>query len=231
MLELVGVNSFYGNTPILTDISFRIGQGELLAVLGRNGVGKTTLARTIMGLTTRMTGVMRIDDTDSTAMAIHERARAGIGYVPQGRGILAKLTVRENIILGAFARRDGKREVPDSVLQLFPYLAEHLNQRAGTLSGGQLQQLAIARALAIDPRLLILDEPTEGIQPNIAEQIQETIRTLNKKVGLTIFLIEQHVEFAKSVADNFMIMDKGCIVKSADISSLSDNLVHRYLMI
>lgn len=117
------------------------------------------------------------------------------------------------------------------MLQLFPYLAEHLNQRAGTLSGGQLQQLAIARALAIDPRLLILDEPTEGIQPNIAEQIQETIRTLNKKVGLTIFLIEQHVEFAKSVADNFMIMDKGCIVKSADISSLSDNLVHRYLMI
>jgi urea transport system ATP-binding protein len=231
MLELVGVNSFYGNTPILTDITFRIDQGDLLAILGRNGVGKTTLARTIMGLTTRMTGVMKIDDADSSAMAIHERARAGIGYVPQGRGILPKLTVRENIILGTFARRDGKREVPDSVLQLFPYLAEHLNQRAGTLSGGQLQQLAIARALATAPRLLILDEPTEGIQPNIAEQIQDTIRTLNKKMGLTVFLIEQHVEFAKSVADNFMIMDKGCIVKSAEISSLNDNLIHRYLMI
>jgi urea transport system ATP-binding protein len=231
MLELVGVNSFYGNTPILTDITFRIDQGNLLAILGRNGVGKTTLARTIMGLTTRMTGVMKIDDADSSALAIHERARAGIGYVPQGRGILPKLTVRENIILGTFARRDGKREVPDSVLQLFPYLAEHLNQRAGTLSGGQLQQLAIARALATAPRLLILDEPTEGIQPNIAEQIQDTIRTLNKKMGLTVFLIEQHVEFAKSVADNFMIMDKGCIVKSAEISSLNDNLIHRYLMI
>jgi len=110
-------------------------------------------------------------------------------------------------------------------------LAQHLNQRAGTLSGGQLQQLAIARALAMDPQLLILDEPTEGIQPNIAEQIQDTIRTLNKTMGLTIFLIEQHVGFAKSVADNFMIMDKGCIVKSADISSLNDNLIHRYLMI
>jgi urea transport system ATP-binding protein len=139
--------------------------------------------------------------------------------------------VRENITLGAFARSDGKREAPDSVLKLFPYLAQHLNQRAGTLSGGQLQQLAIARALAMDPQLLILDEPTEGIQPNIAEQIQDTIRTLNKRMGLTIFLIEQHVGFAKSVADNFMIMDKGCIVKSANISSLNDNLIHRYLMI
>ena len=231
MLELERVSSFYGNTPILTDITFRIDQGELLAVLGRNGVGKTTLARTVMGLTSRMTGVMKINGTDSSAIAIHERARAGIGYVPQGRGILPKLTVRENITLGAFARSDGKRDVPELVLQLFPYLAEHLNQRAGTLSGGQLQQLAIARALAMDPQLLILDEPTEGIQPNIAEQIQDTIRTLNKRMGLTIFLIEQHVGFARSVADNFMIMDKGCIVKSADISGLNDNLIHRYLMI
>lgn len=231
MLELERVSSFYGNTPILTDITFRIDQGELLAVLGRNGVGKTTLARTIMGLTSRMTGVMKINGTDSSAIAIHERARAGIGYVPQGRGILPKLTVRENITLGAFARSDGKRDVPELVLRLFPYLAEHLNQRAGTLSGGQLQQLAIARALAMDPQLLILDEPTEGIQPNIAEQIQDTIRTLNKRMGLTIFLIEQHVGFARSVADNFMIMDKGCIVKSADISGLNDNLIHRYLMI
>ena len=231
MLELANVSSFYGNTPILTDVSFRIDQGELLAVFGRNGVGKTTLARTIMGLTSRMTGILKINGVDSTALAIHERARAGIGYVPQGRGILPKLSVRENITLGAFARSDGKREVPDSVLQLFPYLAEHLNQRAGTLSGGQLQQLAIARALAMNPQLLILDEPTEGIQPNIAEQIQDTIRTLNKKMGLTVFLIEQHVGFAKSVADNFMIMEKGSIVKSADIASLNDDLIHRYLMI
>ncbi len=231
MLELINVCSFYGNTPILTDITFRIDQGELLAVLGRNGVGKTTLARTIMGLTTRTTGMMKINGADSIAKEVYQRARAGIGYVPQGRGILPKLTVRENITLGTFARGDGKREVPDSVLHLFPYLAEHLNQRAGTLSGGQLQQLAIARALAMNPQLLILDEPTEGIQPNIAEQIQDAIRTLNKKMGLTVFLIEQHVGFARSVADNFMIMDKGCVVKSAEISGLNDDLVHRYLMI
>lgn len=231
MLELVNVSSFYGSTPILTNITFRVEQGELLAVLGRNGVGKTTLARTIMGLTTRMTGVMKINGADAIAKNIHQRARAGIGYVPQGRGILPKLTVRENITLGTFARADGKHEVPDQVLQMFPYLAEHLNQRAGTLSGGQLQQLAIARALAMDPQLLILDEPTEGIQPNIAEQIQDTIRALNKKMGLTVFLIEQHVGFAKSVADNFMIMDKGNIVKSASIAGLNDDLVHRYLMI
>jgi urea transport system ATP-binding protein len=231
MLELVNVSSFYGSTPILTNITFRIEQGELLAVLGRNGVGKTTLARTIMGLTTRMTGAMKINGTDATTKNIHQRARAGIGYVPQGRGILPKLTVRENIMLGTFARSDSRRDVPDQVLQMFPYLADHLNQRAGTLSGGQLQQLAIARALAMDPRLLILDEPTEGIQPNIAEQIQETIRALNKKMRLTVFLIEQHVGFARSVADNFMIMDKGNIVKSGKTSALNDDLVHRYLMI
>ena len=231
MLELMGVSSFYGSTPILTNISLRLEQGKLMAVLGRNGVGKTTLARTIMGLTSRATGVMRIDGADASAMAVHERARAGIGYVPQGRGILPKLSVRENITLGTFARADGKQEMPELVRQLFPYLAEHLNQRAGALSGGQLQQLAIARALAADPRLLILDEPTEGIQPNIAEQIQETIRTLNKDMGLTVFLIEQHVEFARSVADNFIIMDKGNIVENGDISRLSDNIIHRYLMI
>jgi urea transport system ATP-binding protein len=231
MLELANVSSFYGSTPILTNITFRIEQGELLAVLGRNGVGKTTLARTIMGLTSRMTGAMKINGADAAKKSIHERARAGIGYVPQGRGILGKLTVRENITLGTFARSDGKRQVPDRVLQMFPYLAEHLQQRAGTLSGGQLQQLAIARALAMDPQILILDEPTEGIQPNIAEQIQDTIRVLNKQMGLTVFLIEQHVDFARSIANNFMIMDKGNIVKSGGISALSDDLVHRYLMI
>jgi urea transport system ATP-binding protein len=231
MLELLAVSSFYGSTPIIVGMSFQVADGEVFAVLGRNGVGKTTLARTIMGFTSRSTGVIRIKGVDASSMPSHERARAGVGYVPQGRGLLPKMTVEENITLGTFARKDGQRKIPAEVLQLFPYLADNLNQRAGTLSGGQLQQLAVARALAMQPQLLILDEPTEGIQPNIAEQIQETIRTLNEKMGITILLIEQHIQFAKSIADHFVIMDKGNIVEQGDSAQLTNQLLHRHLTI
>jgi urea transport system ATP-binding protein len=153
MLTLEHVTSYYGNTPILQDVSFTLNEGDLLSVVGRNGVGKTTLARTIMGLTTRTTGAIRVRNVDVSMLPTHQRAASGIGYIPQGRGILPKFSVRENILLGTFARKDRAEQVPPNVLELFPYLADNLDKRAGTLSGGQAQQLAIARALATDPKL------------------------------------------------------------------------------
>jgi urea transport system ATP-binding protein len=231
MLELLNVSSFYGNTPILHDISFNIPDGDLACVVGRNGVGKTTLANTIMGLTTRMEGTLKLNGVDASATPTHKRALAGIGYVPQGRGILQKLTVRENIVLGTFARKDRVNKVPDKVLDLFPYLAQNLEKRAGILSGGEAQQLAIARALASDPTLLILDEPTEGIQPNIVAQIEKLIQHLNKELKMTVMLIEQHVQFAKTVANSFVIMDRGAIVHKGPIEELTDDLIERYMTI
>jgi urea transport system ATP-binding protein len=231
MLELTDVTSYYGNTPILQNVSVQVKQGDLLCVLGRNGVGKTTLARTILGLTTRITGSIRIKGNELTGLPTHKRASLGVGYIPQGRGILPKFSVRENILLGTFARNDGNQQVPDKVLELFPYLAQNLDKRAGTLSGGQAQQLAIARALATDPQLLILDEPTEGIQPNIVEQIQELIVTLNKTLKLTVILIEQNVQFARSAANSFVIMNKGAVAERGPISVLTDAMVEKHLTI
>ena len=231
MLTLEHVTSYYGNTPILQDVSFTLNAGDLLSVVGRNGVGKTTLARTIMGLTTRTTGAIRVRDVDVATLPTHQRAASGIGYIPQGRGILPKFSVRENILLGTFARKDRAEQVPPNVLELFPYLADNLDKRAGTLSGGQAQQLAIARALATDPKLLILDEPTEGIQPNIVEQIQELVIRLNRELGLTVILVEQNVEFAKEAGSRFLIMDKGAIAAEGSIDALTDALIDRHLTI
>ncbi|MFK7867598.1 MAG: ATP-binding cassette domain-containing protein, partial [Roseobacter sp.] len=188
LLEMDTVSSFYGRTQILRNIDFGVKQGSCVCVLGRNGVGKTTLLRTIMGLVDKMTGTLSVSGTNVTKARTDERAKYGLGYVPQGRQILGNFTVRENILLGTFAKtgRDGK--VPDICLELFPYLAENLNRRAGELSGGQQQQLAIARALAVDPKILLLDEPTEGIQPNIVAEIGETLRMLNTKMGISMIL-------------------------------------------
>jgi len=231
MLELRDVTSYYGSTPIIQGLSLELAKGDLLSVIGRNGVGKTTLARTIMGLTTRVTGSIKIGTQEVAQLPTHRRASAGVGYVPQGRGILPKFSVRENILLGTFARKDSAVEVPAKVLELFPYLAENLDKRAGLLSGGQAQQLAIARALATDPSLLILDEPTEGIQPNIVEQIQQLVIGLNRKLGLTVILIEQNVEFAKSAATRFVIMDKGAIAAKGPVEELGDDLIEQHLTI
>ena len=231
MLELEDVTSYYGKTPILQSIDLGVAEGSCIAVLGRNGVGKTTLVRTIMGLTTRMTGKLTIAGEDATHKATHERSSAGIGYIPQGRGILPKFSVRENILLGTFARHDQKRAIPDLCLELFPYLAENLNIRAGQLSGGQQQQLSIARALATDPKILLLDEPTEGIQPNIVQEIEVTIKRLNQEVGLTLVLTEQHIKIARKLAHEFVIMDRGRIEARGLISELSDEIVNKYLMI
>lgn len=231
MLELANVTSYYGKTPIIQDINFSLKKGQCLCVLGRNGVGKTTLLRTIMGLTTSMDGELLIDGNDYAKKPTHLRANAGLGYVPQGRRILGKFSVRENIVLGTFARNDKENTLPSSCLKLFPYLAENLDKRAGLLSGGQQQQLAVARALATDPQVLLLDEPTEGIQPNIVEDIQNTLRHLNKDMGMTLILTEQHIKIAKQLADLFIIMDIGKAVAQGPIDQLTDELVHEHLTI
>jgi urea transport system ATP-binding protein len=184
-----------------------------------------------MGLTTSMTGTIKIDDRDFTNDATHQRSIAGVGYVPQGRRILGKFSVRENMVLGTFARDDKKNEIPESCLKLFPYLAENLDKRAGLRSGGQQQQLAVARALATDPKVLLLDEPTEGIQPNIVEEIRNTLHHLNKDLGITLILTEQHIKIAKKLADLFIIMDIGRTVAHGPVEELTEELVHKHLTI
>lgn len=229
LLELVGCHSYYGRTPILQNLSLSVPDGGCIAVLGRNGVGKTTLLRTIMGLTSRMTGTLKINGVEAGDMPTHQRSLIGLGYVPQGRGILPKFTVKENIVLGTFARQDGKEAIPDICLELFPYLADNLQKRAGSLSGGQQQQLAIARALATDPKILLLDEPTEGIQPNIVSEIERTLLRLKTEMGTALILTEQHIRVAKEICDLFVIMDHGYIVESGPISELTNEVVDNYL--
>jgi len=231
MLELREIESYYGNTPVLQHVSLTVADGEFLAVLGRNGVGKTTLLKTILGLTDRVAGQILLDGRDVTAAPTHLRARQGISYVPQGRGIIPRFTVRENLIMGSFARRDGKREMPALAFELFPVLRDSLGRAGGVLSGGQQQQLAIARALAANPRMILLDEPTEGIQPNIVEQIENAIMKLNREHGITIVLVEQNVTFARRAAQRFIMMEKGRIAAEGPIGNLMDDLVHRHMAV
>lgn len=231
MLEMIGVTSYYGSSPVLQDVSVMVPKGGLLSVLGRNGVGKTTLMRTIMGLTDRATGSIGLRGRDIRPEPTHRRAGLGIAYVPQGRGIIGTFTIRQNILMGSFARRDGKRLIPPLVFELFPYLRDNLNRRGGDLSGGQQQQLAIARALAADPSVLLLDEPTEGIQPNIVEQIQEIIVALNRTHGLTVILVEQNVGFARRASHSFLMLDKGRVAAHGPTAELSDDLVHRHMTV
>ncbi len=231
MLELNLLNSFYGGSHILHDLSFKVDEGTILTVIGRNGVGKTTLLKTILGLTDSSTGSIMLGGQEISGKQTFERARMGIGYAPQGREIIPDFTVRENILMGRFARPNRSSGIPDFVPEIFPYLMENLDRRGGLLSGGQQQQLAIARALAADPSLLLLDEPTEGIQPNIVEQIEETIQFLNKKLRLTIILVEQNLEFARSVAHTFVMMEKGQVVASGDTDELSDDIVAKHMTI
>lgn len=231
MLEMTDVTSYYGSSPVLQNISFSIPRGALLSVLGRNGVGKSTLMRTIMGLTDRVTGVIGFGGRDIRPEPTHRRAGLGIAYVPQGRGIIGRFTIRENILMGTFARPDGKRDIPPLVFELFPYLRDNLNRRGGDLSGGQQQQLAIARALAADPKVLLLDEPTEGIQPNIVEQLERVITTLNREHGMTVLLVEQNVRFARKASDGFLMLDKGRVAAHGRIDALTDDLVHRHMTV
>ena len=229
MLEAKELYSYYGKSPILQNVSFTLQRGELLAVMGRNGVGKTTLMRSIMGLTDRLEGGLRFDGVEIAHMRTPARAQLGIGYIPQGREVIPRLTVRENIVMGTYARTDGKRDIPDYILDLFPILSEFIDRNGGDLSGGQQQQLAIARALAMDPKMLILDEPTEGIQPNIVSQIHDIIVRLNREMSLTIVLVEQNVPFARKVSDRFIVIDKGQIVISGKGAELTDEVADKHL--
>jgi urea transport system ATP-binding protein len=231
MLKLTNVDSFYDRSHILHAVCLDIPIGKVTAVLGRNGTGKTTLLKTLMGLTDRMEGQINLDGKDIGKQPTFRRARAGIAYVPQGREIIPDFTIRENILLGAFARADGKRQIPELVPELFPYLMDNLERPGGVLSGGQQQQLAIARALAADPRIILLDEPNEGIQPSIVEEIEAIIIRLNRDVGLTVVLVEQNVAFARQASHCFAMMEKGRVVVSGAISELSDEMVHRHMAV
>jgi urea transport system ATP-binding protein len=231
MLKLTNVNSFYDRSHILHAVCLDIPIGKVTAVLGRNGTGKTTLLKTLMGLTDRMEGQISLDGTEIGKQATFRRARAGIAYVPQGREIIPDFSIRENILMGAFARADGKRQIPELVPELFPYLMDNLERPGGVLSGGQQQQLAFARALAAQPKIILLDEPNEGIQPSIVEEIEAVIIRLNREVGLTVVLVEQNVAFARQAAHCFAMMEKGRIVVSGAIDELSDDMVHRHMAV
>jgi urea transport system ATP-binding protein len=231
MLAFSHVDSFYDRSHILHDVCLDVPGGTVTAVLGRNGTGKTSLLKTLMGLTDRIEGQIRLDDTEIAREPTFRRARAGIAYVPQGREIIPDFTIRENILMGSFARHDGKREIPKLVAELFPYLMENLDRNGGVLSGGQQQQLAIARALAANPRIILLDEPNEGIQPSIVEEIEKIIIRLNREVGLTVILVEQNVSFVRVAAHRFAMMEKGRVVASGEISELTDEMVHRYMAV
>jgi urea transport system ATP-binding protein len=231
MLDIKGLNQFYGGSHILWDINLDVPTGSCTCLMGRNGMGKTTLLKCIMGLLPSSSGQILYEGRDLRGMAAEERAPLRIGYVPQGREIFSQLTVEENLRIGLAVRRPKIREVPEHLYQMFPVLKQMLRRRGGDLSGGQQQQLAIARALVLDPKLLILDEPTEGIQPNIVHEIGEVIQRLNREINLTVLLVEQKLPFARRVASDLRILDKGRLVVSGKIGALTDELVRTHLTV
>ncbi|MCE2484003.1 MAG: urea ABC transporter ATP-binding subunit UrtE [Desulfurellaceae bacterium] len=231
MIQIEQLNQYYGESHILWDVSLAIPAGSCTCLMGRNGVGKTTLLKTIMGILPAASGSLRFEDLELTSRPAELRARLGIGYVPQGREVFPQLSVEENLRIGLPARRDGRRAIPDAVFDFFPVLKQMLGRRGGDLSGGQQQQLAIGRALVLDPKLLILDEPTEGIQPNIVQEIGDILLRLNHEQGLTILLVEQKLPFARRVADAFAVMEKGSVVAEGPIAGLTDEIVRRHLSV
>jgi urea transport system ATP-binding protein len=231
MLEIHNLNQFYGGSHILWDVSMSVPTGSCTCLMGRNGTGKTTLLRCIMGLLPSVSGEVRYEGQDIRRVAADRRAGLGIGYVPQGREIFSQLTVEENLRIGLPASRSKLREIPEQIFELFPVLKKMLRRRGGDLSGGQQQQLAIGRAMVLEPKLLILDEPTEGIQPNIVHEIGDIILRLNKEANLTVLLVEQKLPFARRVASEFRMIDKGRIVATGTIDGLTDDLVRQHLTV
>ena len=231
LLQIKGLNQSYGGSHTLWDIDLDIAVGTRLCLMGRNGMGKTTLLKCLMGLIPVSSGEITFDGTDLRVLPAESRARLGIGYVPQGREIFPQLTVEENLQIGLGARKNRQRNIPARVFELFPVLKQMLQRRGGDLSGGQQQQLAIGRALVLEPKLLILDEATEGIQPNIVHEIGDIILRLNEEAGVTVLLVEQKLPFARRVASEFRILDKGRSVAGGAISELNDNDIREHLTV
>ena len=230
MLTVSNLNQYYGGSHILRDLTFEAPAGKVTALLGRNGVGKSTLLRTLMGLVAAKSGQVVFQGKNITAVKPYERVRAGMGYVPQGREIFPRLTVEENLEMGLAARPRGAR-IPERIFEMFPVLRSMLRRRGGDLSGGQQQQLAIGRALAVGPRLLILDEPTEGIQPSIIKDIERAIRTLAESGEMAILLVEQYYDFARSLADQYLVMERGEIVARGAGADMDRDDVRRLLAV
>lgn len=231
LLELTDVTAGYGQTPVLFDINLSVEKGDIVCLLGRNGVGKTTLLRSIIGLNKVAKGTIIFDADDVTKAPTFKRSRYGIAYIPQGREIIPYLSVLDNLKLGLTASKSKSARVLDEIFEFFPMLKQHLKRQGGLLSGGQQQQLAIARGLMSDPQIILLDEPTEGIQPSIVQEIEATLKRINAEKNITVMVVEQKIDFAKQLAKKFFIMEKGAIVSSGDTSDLSESLVNRYLAV
>jgi urea transport system ATP-binding protein len=233
MLDLNNLNVYYGESHILRNVDMGVASGKMVCLIGRNGVGKTTLLKTVMGLLPTRTGSIRLAGEIITRKTPDRRARMGIGYVPQGREVIPRLTVKDNLLLGLEARPKGEKksqDIPDEIFDLFPVLKTMLSRMGGDLSGGQQQQLAIARALMGNPRLLVLDEPTEGIQPSIILEIEAAVRRIIQTKGISVLLVEQHLHFVRQ-ADWYYAMQKGGIVASGPTHELSQEVIQKFLAV
>jgi len=231
-LSLRNVNTYYGQSHILHGASLEVERGRITTLLGRNGMGKTTLMRSITGLTSARDGEIELDGQRIDKLQPHDIYDLGVGYVPQGKHVFPYLTVHENLRMGLRNKRQRKSEMLEKLFSLFPVLRERSKQKAGTLSGGEQQQLAIARALAGETRLLLLDEPTEGIQPSIVDEILDLVTRINREEGLTVFLVEQNMELALSVADNYYVLEKGKVVDGGAVADIDTQaIIGRYLVV
>ena len=230
-LQVQAIHTYYGTSHILHGISLELGERELYAVLGRNGAGKTTLLRSVTGVNPPKSGTIKLNGVDITRIKPHERARIGISYVPQGRDIIADITAAENIYIALLGKGRKGNKVPSFVFDYFPALKPLVNQKGGTLSGGQQQQLAIARALVQEPKLLLMDEPTEGLQPSIVEEIEPIIKRIPTERNCAVLLVEQNLDFVRAITQKFAILDTGRIVASGDIGQLTSDVVQKHLAV